>query len=159
MSYQREFESRLNIAIVGAGSHAYRNLLPAMTFLPVNVKAVCDINAELSRNTAAQYGAKAYTSTRDLYTSQKLDAVFLCVSLRHHPALACEAFGAGLHVWMEKPPAMRAAEVEKIWHAGEHGAFHAGNVRRDAILLRLCSGRHPRRTRLARIRAASDESI
>ena len=114
MSYQRDFKRRLNVAIVGTGSHSYRNIMPAMNFLPVKVRAVCDINPVCAESAAAQYGAKPYTSTRDLYAGEKLDAVFLCVSPRLHPALACEAFDAGLHVWMEKPPATRAAAVEKM---------------------------------------------
>ena len=114
MSYQREFKRQLNIAIVGAGSHSYRNILPAMTFLPVRVKAICDLNPEVAEKTAAQYGAKAYSSTSELYAGEKLDAVFICVSPKLHPTLACEAFDAGLHVWVEKPAAMRVAGVEKM---------------------------------------------
>jgi len=78
------------------------------------VKAVCDIDLELARTTARQYGATGYGSTADLYANEELDAVFLCVSPRHHPGLAREAFEAGLHVWMEKPPAMRAQEVGEM---------------------------------------------
>ena len=114
MSYQRDFERRLNVAVVGAGSHSYRNVLPAMTFLPVTIKAICDINPSVAEKTAVQYGAKPHTTTSELYANEKLDAVFLCVSPAHHPTLACEAFDAGLHVWMEKPPAMRVAGVEEM---------------------------------------------
>ena len=62
MPYQREFESRLKVAIVGVGSHAYRNILPAMTFLPVSLRAVCDIDPErvqskLLRDYATKQGA------------------------------------------------------------------------------------------------------
>ena len=120
MSYQREFPQRLRIALVGAGSHAYRNILPALNFLPVQLVAVCDINDAAAQATARQYGATAYSSTRELYAREELDAVLLCVSPQLHPPLACEAFDAGLHVWLEKPPAMRAAEVEEmIQHRGE----------------------------------------
>ena len=31
-----------------------------------------------------------------------------------HPDLACAALDAGLHVWMEKPPAARAADVLRM---------------------------------------------
>ena len=31
-----------------------------------------------------------------------------------HPELACEAFDAGCHVWLEKPPGMRASQVEAM---------------------------------------------
>jgi predicted dehydrogenase len=49
VSYQREFEKRLKVGIVGVGSHAYRNLLPAMNFLPVSLQAVCDRNGRAVR--------------------------------------------------------------------------------------------------------------
>jgi predicted dehydrogenase len=114
MSYQREYTKRLRVAAVGAGLHGYRNVLAAMHFLPVELRAVCDLDIDLARKTAAQFGAKAYAKTADLYKGEQLDAVFLCVSPELHPALACEALGAGLHVWMEKPPAMRAAEIEEM---------------------------------------------
>ncbi len=114
MTYQRAFERKLDVAIVGAGSHAYRNLLPAMNFLPVTLRAVCDANRPLAEATARQYGARAYHDAGEMYGKERLDAVFICVSPLHHPQLACQAFDAGLHVWMEKPPARRAAEVEEM---------------------------------------------
>jgi predicted dehydrogenase len=114
VTYQRDFSVRLNIALVGAGSHAYRNLLPATNFLPVRVVAICDRDASLASRTAEQYGARPYTDTRDLYRNESLDAVFLAVSPELHPELACEAFESGLHVFMEKPPAMRMAGVEAM---------------------------------------------
>ncbi|MCC7355774.1 MAG: Gfo/Idh/MocA family oxidoreductase [Anaerolineae bacterium] len=121
MSYQREFTQKLNVAVVGVGMHTYRNILPAVTFLPVSLRAICDIDAGKAEVTAAQYGARAwYTSSREMYRNEELDAVFLSVSPQLHPVLACEAFDAGLHVWMEKPPAMRASEVEEmIRHRGD----------------------------------------
>ena len=115
MSYQREFERRLNVAVVGVGSHGYRNVLPTLHYLPVRLRALCDRNLELARRTAAEYGAPAcYASPAEMYRNEELDAVFLCVGARLHPELACEALAAGLHVWMEKPAATRAAEVEAI---------------------------------------------
>ena len=115
MSYQREFETKLNVGIVGVGSHAYRNLLPALNYLPVSLRAVCDSNRRLAEVTAAQYGAKGwYENAAEMYRNERLDAVFLCVSPQLHPQLACQAFAAGLHVWMEKPPATRASQVEEM---------------------------------------------
>ena len=115
MSYQREFEAKLNVGIVGVGSHAYRNLLPALNYLPVSLRAVCDSNRRLAEVTAAQYGAKGwYENAAEMYRNERLDAVFLCVSPQLHPQLACQAFDAGLHVWMEKPPATRASQVAEM---------------------------------------------
>ena len=121
MNYQREFDRVLRVGIVGVGSHAYRNLLPAMTFLPVSLRAVCDIDLARAQRTAAQYGVTAcYADAAEMYQHEHLDAVFLSVSPQQHPALACQALDAGLHVWMEKPPAMRVAEVEEMLrHRGD----------------------------------------
>jgi predicted dehydrogenase len=115
VSYQREFERRLNVAVVGVGSHAYRNILPVLHYLPVRLTALCDQNLELAQQTAGEYGVqKCYASTAEMYRNEELDAVFLCVSAKLHPELACEALDAGLHVWMEKPAAVVAAEVETM---------------------------------------------
>lgn len=121
MTYQRESKDRLKIAIVGVGSHAYRNLLPALTYLPVMLQAVCDANLPLAQETARQYGAPGvYNEASQMYAHEKLDAVLLSVGPQQHPRLACEALDAGLHVWMEKPPALRAAEVDQIMaHRGD----------------------------------------
>lgn len=115
MSYQRDFPKRLRIGVVGVGSHAYRNILPALHYLPVQLVAFCDANLELARRTAPEFGVTGcYASLTEMIAHEKLDAVLLCVGEKHHPKLACEAFDAGLHVWMEKPAALRATEVEEM---------------------------------------------
>lgn len=115
MTYQRDFERRIRIGIVGAGSHAYRNILPALNFLPVELVAVCDVDQARAAATASQYGARNhYSSTVDMYEEAELDAVLLCVSHQLHPQLAIEAFERGVHVWLEKPPASRASQVVEM---------------------------------------------
>jgi predicted dehydrogenase len=122
MSYQRNFKKRLRVGMVGIGSHTYRNLLPTMSFLPVRLKAICyKTNQRRAQLTAEQYGVeRIYQNPKEMYEQEDLDAVFLCVSPQAHPDLACEALDAGLHVWMEKPPAMNAAGVQNmIEHRGD----------------------------------------
>jgi predicted dehydrogenase len=115
MSYQREFADRVRVGIVGVGGHAYRNILPTLTFLPVELVAIADVNGELAQRTAAQYGlARGYPSASEMYAREDLDAVLICVSPRLHPSLAIEAFEAGLHVWLEKPASTTAAEVDRM---------------------------------------------
>lgn len=115
MTYQRDFDQKIRVGIVGAGGHAYRNILPALHFLPVTLCAVCDVDTERAARTAREYGVQGvYSSASEMYQSEELDAVLLCVSAKLHPELACEAFAAGLHVWMEKPPATRASQVRTM---------------------------------------------
>ena len=40
--FRHEYERRLRIAVVGCGGHAYRNILPALNYLPVDLLATCD---------------------------------------------------------------------------------------------------------------------
>lgn len=115
MSYQRGYEKKLNVAMIGIGSHCYRNLLPALHYLPVKLKSLCDPNADLLQKTANEYRDTAlYTNAAEMYQKEKLDAVFISVSPALHPQLAIEALDAGVHVWMEKPPARRATEIDRI---------------------------------------------
>jgi predicted dehydrogenase len=115
MSYQREFENRLRVGVVGIGSHAYRNVLPTTNFLPVRLQAFCDIDLDRARVTADQYGVeRCYEKSAEMYRNEELDAVFLCAPPRLHPELTCEALDAGLHVWLEKPPGFYARDVEEM---------------------------------------------
>lgn len=120
MTYQRDFDRRVRIGLVGAGSHAYRNILPALNYLPVELVAVCDVDGERAAVTARQYGATShYTSAEEMFAAGGLDAVLLCVSYELHPELALAAFDHGLHVWLEKPPAARASQVVEMLSARE----------------------------------------
>jgi len=115
MPNQREYERKLRIGMVGVGSHTYRNLLPSLNFLPVTLVAICDRNRSLAEVTAAQYGVGGvYETPAAMYAAEKLDAVLIAVGEQQHPELVCEAFEAGLHVWVEKPVAMSVAEVDDM---------------------------------------------
>lgn len=115
MTYQREFERTLRVGVVGVGSHSYRNILPALHYLPIRLTALCDLDATLLERTAAEYGvSETYTDAERMYAEAGMDAVFICAGPQHHPGLAIPALQAGLHVWMEKPPAMRASGVEDM---------------------------------------------
>jgi predicted dehydrogenase len=114
VSYQREFDKKINVGIIGIGSHGYRNILPLMNYLPVKVKAVCNRTADIGRITAAQYGCTHYQTPRDMYDREDIDAVFINVSPKLHPSMVIEALDRGKHVWVEKPVATRAREVEEM---------------------------------------------
>ena len=122
MPYQREYQKRIRAAVIGVGSHCYRNILPVLNFLPVQLVAVCDPNESLVRKTAQQYGCRWYTSSSELYRGEpEVEAVFLCVGPVQHPVLAAEALRAGKHVWMEKPAACRAHQIaDLIKMRGDH---------------------------------------
>lgn len=115
MAYQRDYSRRLNVAMIGIGSHSYRNLLPALNFLPVRLVAMCNRTDDArARDTAEQYGCRSFQSTTEMYANVDVDAVFICVGPESHPKLAIEALDSGLHVWMEKPAAYSATEIQQM---------------------------------------------
>ena len=113
--FQRDFERRLRVGMVGIGGHSYRSLLTTMHYLPVELVAISAHSDEpRARLTAAEYGCRHYMNPAEMYDKEDLEAVFICVSPELHPERVCGAFDAGLHVWLEKPPAMRAEGVERM---------------------------------------------
>jgi len=107
-------ERRVRLGLVGAGSHARRTLLPALAYLPAELRGICDLDADLAQQTASQYGCRPYGSLEEMAREESLDGVLLAAGPRAHPALAREALEAGLHVWMEKPPSFRAEEIKPL---------------------------------------------
>ncbi len=115
MYFQREYPKRLKAGMVGIGKHSYRTLFATLHHLPVQLEAIAaHSDVERARLTAAEFGCRCYMSAAEMYAKEKLDVVFVCVGPEEHPDLVCEALDAGLHVWLEKPPAMRVSGIEKM---------------------------------------------
>lgn len=113
-------QPRLRVGFIGCGSHAFRNIYPTLRFLPVELAAVCDLDATRAALFARQFGAaRHYTDHQRMLAAEALEAVFIVTSYDErrrprYPALAIDCLGAGCHVWMEKPPAAACAEVERM---------------------------------------------
>jgi predicted dehydrogenase len=83
---------------------------------------VCDLDEERLASLAARYPqARATTSIDELLADDALDAVVVATPVPTHYALAKQVLEAGKHVFVEKPPAMRAAEMDELVRiAAEH---------------------------------------
>ncbi len=76
---------------------------------------LCDLDDEHLAPTAARYPhAQATRSYDDLLADESLDAVVIATPVPTHHALAKQALEAGKHVFVEKPPAMHAAEMDEL---------------------------------------------
>src|SRR5262245_11470155 len=91
VTFQRDYPRRLRVGIVGAGNHVYRTLMPLLSFLPVELAAVCDPRLDQAESTARLAGARAYPSAAEMYATEELDAVLIAVAARLHPGLCIEA--------------------------------------------------------------------
>jgi predicted dehydrogenase len=84
---------------------------------------VCDLDDERLGSVRDRYpDARATKSFEDLLDDDSLDAIVVATPVPTHYALAKQALEAGKHVFVEKPPAMRAAEMDELVAlAGECG--------------------------------------
>lgn len=124
-------EPEIRAGFIGCGSHSFRNIYPVLQFAPVNLVAVCDLDEERARAFAAKFGAgRSYTDYRKMLDTEKLDAVFVVTGFDRngkpsYPPIVADCLRAGVHVWMEKPPADTCAGVELMQEAAGASGKHA----------------------------------
>jgi predicted dehydrogenase len=76
---------------------------------------LCDSSEKLREEFARRYpNAHITGDSAEMITAGDLDAVVIATPVPTHYPLAKAALEAGKHVFVEKPPAMRAAEMEEL---------------------------------------------
>ena len=76
---------------------------------------LCDLDQGQLAQIGARYpDARTTTNFDDLLADDSVDAVVIATPVPTHYALAKRALEAGKHVFVEKPPAMRAAEMDEL---------------------------------------------
>jgi predicted dehydrogenase len=81
---------------------------------------ICDLDEERRVELAGRYpNARATASIDDLLADDALDAVVIATPVPTHHALAKQALEAGKHVFVEKPPAMHAVEMDELVRLAE----------------------------------------
>jgi predicted dehydrogenase len=102
-----------NVAVVGLG---YWGPNLARNFDELGaLAALCDLDAELRERYGARYpNVRVYADYDDLLAEESIDGVIIATPVPTHHALAKRALEAGKHALVEKPPAMRASEMEEL---------------------------------------------
>jgi predicted dehydrogenase len=76
---------------------------------------LCDLDEELRSTFAARYpSARVTGSFEEMLADPALEGVVIATPVPTHYALAKQALEAGKHVLVEKPPAMRATEIDEL---------------------------------------------
>jgi predicted dehydrogenase len=80
-----------------------------------DLRWLCDLDDAHLRPMADRYPhARPTTAIGDLLADDELDAVVIATPVPTHYALAKQALEAGKHVFVEKPPAMHAHEMDEL---------------------------------------------
>jgi predicted dehydrogenase len=108
----------LRLAQVGIGQWG-KNLLRNFAEL-ADVTWLCDADSQRLAEFASRYpSARTTQSLDDVLSDESVDAVVIATPVPTHYELSKRALEAGKHVFVEKPPAMRGAEMEELCELAE----------------------------------------
>jgi len=102
--------------VIGVAGLGYWGPNLARNFAELGVlSALCDLDGDLQLRFAERYpGARVHASFDDLLSDDEITGVVIATPVPTHYPLARAALAAGKHVLVEKPPAMRAAEIDEL---------------------------------------------
>ena len=110
----------VKMGVIGCGAIAQVHHMPNLADLPdlFEVAAVCDVSRGAAEYVAHKFHVPhAFTDTRELLAAD-VEAVLLCQS-DPKTQVAVDAFGAGKHVFVEKPMCFSRQEADRIIQAQE----------------------------------------
>ena len=104
----------VKIGFVGSGGLA-NQLLRTLSEIPTAAMvAFCDVVEEKAVTAATTYGGKAYTCYEEMYDSEALDAVYICLPPFAHDRQELAAIERDLPIFVEKPVATTMAKAREI---------------------------------------------
>lgn len=114
-----EYPRRLPIAVLGAGERCAQQILPCLRYLPFDLVALSDSDRRRGMAIARQFGVQRfYPDHEALLDKEQISAAIISLPLGTdgacpYPAIASSALSAGVHVWVDAPPARNPTEVTK----------------------------------------------
>jgi predicted dehydrogenase/threonine dehydrogenase-like Zn-dependent dehydrogenase len=145
VAYDRErthaaADAEPGIAVIGAGNYALRTLIPAFAASHVRLQGIASGGGVSAAHSARKFGfARATTDSDSLIDASDVDIVVIATRHDSHAHFVLRALQAGKHVFVEKPLAVTAHEVDSIadaWSAcapiGQRPQIMVGYNRRFA---------------------------
>ena len=113
----------LRVGVYGAGNFANRQHLPNLTRIEgVRVVAVCDVDPQAARDTAARFDVPGvYTDGMAMLDGEALDALWSVVPAAARGDVEATAAERGIHLFSEKPQATEMQTARRIDAAVRRG--------------------------------------
>jgi predicted dehydrogenase len=99
------------VGIKGIGQYHVRSVRENPKF---ELTALCDTDEQHVRSRAATLGVLPFTSVSELLASRAVDAVSIAVPHHVLALIALECLRAGVHVFVEKPMAIRLSDAQEL---------------------------------------------
>jgi predicted dehydrogenase/threonine dehydrogenase-like Zn-dependent dehydrogenase len=107
--------SKGNIALIGAGSYTSKTLIPAFQKAGAGLQIIASSGGLSAACAGRRAGfSEATTDIDALIDDPRTDTVVIATRHDSHASLVCRALKARKHVFVEKPLAMRAEEIDEI---------------------------------------------
>ncbi len=107
----------LRVAVIGCGDIASVHFEAILANRDAELVAVCDVDADLSARTAAQFGCAAHTDLSALLATARPDVVHICTPHYLHAPMAIQCLQSDVHVLLEKPVATSVSDGEAVVRA------------------------------------------
>jgi len=115
---------KLGVAVIGTGGWGKNHVRVYKELDSTELVAICDVNAERTKNIASQFGVKAYTNSTRMLKNKEIEAVSICTWSTKLAKEALKALKAGKHVLVEKPMATNTKQAEKLLETAEQNGLH-----------------------------------
>ncbi|NPV80056.1 MAG: Gfo/Idh/MocA family oxidoreductase [Firmicutes bacterium] len=117
---------KVNVGLIGAGSMANSVHYPSLAEFPdVNMVAICDLVESKLNATADRFNiTRRYIDYKEMIERERLDAVYILMPPHHLFDIVIYALKRGLHVFIEKPPAVTTFQAKSMARiAAENGCI------------------------------------
>ena len=114
---------KVGVAMIGAGNFATGTLIPALKKTTgIRLCGICSAGGLSARSAGGRHGFEYCTSRiEDILSDDDIHAVLIATRHDSHARLAAQALRAGKHVFVEKPLALKPADLCDLIDA-HHGA-------------------------------------
>lgn len=122
----------VRVALVGCGAVSRANLLPVLAGHKGISLTLVDRDENRARELAQAYGVTEVLTDADRLTRDDVDAVILATPPAHHAPATISFASKGVHVFVEKPMAINAADADAMVEAADRAgiALSVGLYRR-----------------------------
>jgi len=131
--------TKLGVAVIGAGSHATNEFLPALVRRDVTFRGIASASGLRAAALGKKYGFSfASADVEEVLADAQTDAVFILTRHDSHADLAARALAAGKDVFVEKPLAINRMQLQRVTasFSSETQVLMVGFNRRFAPLAR-----------------------
>ncbi|MCD6507115.1 Gfo/Idh/MocA family oxidoreductase [Candidatus Poribacteria bacterium] len=110
---------QVRFGIIGVGGMGSGHARTMQNIEECKLTAVCDMDEEVVKSVAEQYGVKSFTDYRELIDSGLVDAVIVATPHYFHPPISVYAMKKGIAVLSEKPIAVTVKGADEMVRTAE----------------------------------------